>query len=58
MQPIITLKVDPRMKLALKKLADKQFTSVSSVLKQAAERHLQENGIDWRNEKPEEDPSK
>ncbi len=58
MQPIISVKVDPRMKVALKKLADKQFITISSVIKQSAEKHLQENGIDWREESPEEDPAK
>ena len=53
MQPLVTLKVDPRMKAALKKLADKQFISVSAVLKQAAEKHLNDNGIDWHKEDPE-----
>ena len=38
------------MKAALKKLADKQFISVSAAVKQAIERHLEENGIDWRQE--------
>lgn len=56
MQPIVTLKIDPRMKAALKRLADKQFISVSAVLKQAAEKHLSENGIDWREEDPEKEP--
>lgn len=51
MQPLISIKVDPRMKAALKKLADKQFISVSAAIKQAIEKHLHENGIDWRKEK-------
>jgi predicted transcriptional regulator len=50
MQSILTLKIDLRMKAALKKLADKQFISVSAAVKQAVERHLEENGIDWRQE--------
>jgi predicted transcriptional regulator len=50
MQSILTLKVDLRMKAALKKLADKQFISVSAAVKQAIERHLEESGIDWRQE--------
>jgi hypothetical protein len=50
MQTLLTPKVDPRMKSALKKLADKQFISVSAAVKQAIERHLQENDIDWRKE--------
>ena len=49
---MIGIKVDPRMKAALKKLADKQFISVSASVKQAIERHLHEHDIDWRKEKP------
>ena len=51
MQVLLNLKVDPRMKAALKKLAEKQFISVSAVLKQAAEKHLADHDIDWREEK-------
>jgi len=54
MQVLLNLKVDPRMKSALKKLADKQFISVSAAVKQAIEKHLQEHDIDWRKEDPEE----
>jgi len=60
MQTLFTLKIDTRMKAALKKLADKQFISSSAVVKQAIEKHLQEHGIDWRkeNEKNPPKPSK
>jgi hypothetical protein len=58
MQVLLNLKVDPRMKAALKKLADKQFISVSAAVKQAIERHLQENGIDWRKEGKKETSTK
>ncbi len=51
MQSLLTLKLDARMKAAIKKLADKQFTSSSAVVKQAIERHLQEHDIDWRKAK-------
>ena len=47
---MITLQVDPRMKVALKKVADKQFISSSAAIKQAVDRYLQEHGIDWREE--------
>jgi len=50
MQIMLSLKIDSRMKAAMKKLADRQFISVSAVIKQAVERHLQEHGIDWRKE--------
>jgi len=56
MQTLLTLKIDSRMKAALKKLADKQFISSSAVVKQAIERHLQEHGIHWRKEGSEEKP--
>ena len=49
---MITLKIDPRMKKALDKLADKQLTPVSVLLRQLINRHLQEHGINWREEKP------
>ena len=54
MQVLLTLKIDSRMKAALKKLADKQFISVSAAVKQAVEKHLQNHGVDWRKEGAEE----
>ena len=58
MQTILTLKVDPRMKAALKKIADKQFISVSAAVKQAIERHLEGQGVDWRKEGVKKKPKK
>ena len=58
MQTILTLKVDSRMKAALKKMADKQFISVSAAVKQAIETHLIEQGIDWRKELVKDKPKK
>ena len=43
-----SIKFDPKMKKALEKLAEKEFSTVSSILKKAAEKYLQEHGIDWR----------
>ena len=54
---MINIKVDPRMRDAIKKIADKQFSSLSAVIKQAIEKYLQEQGIDWRQE-PEKDRKK
>jgi predicted transcriptional regulator len=51
MSTLLTLKIDQRMKNAVKKLADSQFISSSAVVKQAIERHLKDHGIDWRKEK-------
>ena len=36
------------MKKALENLAEREFTSVSGLLKKAAEKLLQEHGINWR----------
>jgi len=47
----VTVKMPPKMKKALEKLAEKEFSSVSGILKKAAEKYLQEHGIDWRKEK-------
>ncbi len=48
----VTVKMPPEMKSALEELAGKEFTSVSGLLKKAAEKLLQENGVDWRGEDP------
>lgn len=53
MEDLLSIKVDPRMKIALKKLADKQFNSISGIVKQAVEKHLEEQGVDWRKEDSE-----
>ena len=44
----VTIKMPPEMKKALEKLAGKEFSSVSGILKKAAEKYLLEQGIDWR----------
>jgi len=58
MEDLMSIKVDPRMKRALKKLADKQFNSISGIVKQAVEKHLEEQGVDWRNEKTKTESKK
>jgi predicted transcriptional regulator len=47
---MVNIRIDPRMKKAIERLADRQFISMSAVIKQAIEKHLQEHGIDWREE--------
>jgi predicted DNA-binding protein len=47
----ISIKVPPEMKTALEKQAEKEFTSVSGLLKKAAEKYLREQGVDWKEEK-------
>ena len=44
----VTVKMPPDMKKALEDLAEKEFSSVSGILKKSAEKYLIENGIDWR----------
>ncbi len=44
----VTIKMPPEMKKALEKLAEKEFSSVSGILKKAAEKYLLEQGINWR----------
>lgn len=55
MLTVINVKLDKRMKTALQRLADRQFSTMSSLIKQAIERTLQENNIDWRSEESEQD---
>jgi predicted transcriptional regulator len=47
----VTIKMPPEMKKALEKLAEKEFSSVSGILKKATEKYLLEQGIDWRGKK-------
>ena len=46
----VTVKMPPQMKKALEKIAEKEFSSVSGILKKAAEKYLKEQGIDWKKE--------
>ena len=50
---MLTIKLPPEMKEALKRTAERQFISISAATKQAIERYLQEQGIDQRRKKPE-----
>ena len=50
----VTVKMPPEMKKALEKLAEKEFSSVSGILKKAAEKYLLENGINWREKEQKE----
>jgi len=47
----VTIKMPPEMKKALEKLAEKEFSSVSGILKKAAEKYLLKEGINWREKK-------
>ena len=45
---MITLKIDPKMKKGIEKLADKQLVNMSTVIRQAVDKYLKEHDIDWR----------
>ena len=47
---MINVKLDPKMHSALKRLADQEFTSISSIVKKAIDMLLKDQGIDWRKE--------
>ena len=47
---MINIKIDPRMKAAIKEAAEKQFISMSAAIKQAIEKYLKEQDVDWRKE--------
>jgi predicted DNA-binding protein len=53
----VTIKMPPNMKKALEKLAKQEFSSVSGILKKAAEKYLLEFDIDW-NKMGEKKPKK
>ena len=48
---MLSIKIDPKMKAALEELAEKEFSPVSTVVKKAIDKHLQEKGINWRDKK-------
>ena len=54
----VTVKMPPEMKKALEKLAEKEFSSVSGILKKAAEKYLLEHGMDWRKDPVKDKPKK
>ena len=45
---MINIKMDPRMKAAIQKSAENQFISMSAFIKQAIEKQLKEQGIEWK----------
>ncbi len=53
MDKVLSIKIDPNMKKALEELAEKEFSPVTTIVKKAIDKYLHEQGIDWREEKPE-----
>ena len=48
MWKMLSIKIDPKMKRALEELAENEFSPVSTIVKKAIDKYLQEQGIDWR----------
>ena len=48
---MLSIKIDPKMKKALEQVAEKEFTSVSSIVKKAIAEHLTKHGVDWQKKK-------
>jgi predicted transcriptional regulator len=48
---MLSIKIDPDMKEALEELAEKEFSPVSTIVKKAIDKYLQEQGIIWRDKK-------
>jgi predicted transcriptional regulator len=58
MDKVLSIKIDLGMKKALEELAEREFAPVTTIVKKALDKYLQENGIDWRQEKPEKKPKR
>jgi len=54
MKMTLSFKVDPQLKDALLKLADKENRTLSNYVVTALMKHLESHGIDWREETPKE----
>ncbi len=50
---MINIKIDPRMKKAIEKLAEQQLVNMSTVIRQAVDKHLKDHDVDWRKEDPD-----
>lgn len=50
MDKVLSIKIDPRMKKAIEDLAEKEFAPVTTIVKKALDKYLQEQGFDWREE--------
>ena len=48
MLTMIAIKLDPKMKEAIEKIAEKKFMSMSGYIKAACEKALLEDGVEWR----------
>ena len=48
---MINIRIDPKMKQAIEKVAKKEFSTVSGIIKKAAQEYMEKQGIDWEKEK-------
>ena len=52
---MVSLRIESRMKEGIDMLAKKQFSSATSVIKQAIDAYLLQHGINWRDDPIESD---
>ena len=52
---MVSLRLESRMKEGIDMLAKKQFSSATSVIKQAIDAYLLQHGINWRDDPVESD---
>jgi predicted transcriptional regulator len=48
---MINIRIDPRMKQAIEKVAKKEFSTVSGIIKKAVQEYMEKQGTDWEKEK-------
>lgn len=52
---MINIRIDPRMKKAIEKLAENEFSTLSGIVKKAVQEYLEKNDIDWKKEDIEDE---
>ena len=48
---MLSIRIDSKMKKALEELAEEEFSPVSTIVKKAVDKYLQEHGKNWRDKK-------
>lgn len=49
---MVAVKMDEKMVLALQRQAEREFSSVSGIIKKAVDAYLKEQGFAWQDVKP------
>ena len=48
MWSVLSIRIDSKMKKALVELAEEEFSPVSTIVKKAVDKYLQDHGKNWR----------